>query len=70
MSDAVSPHHRQYVMHCPDWPSSAPAGHGRQQYCAGGPVRPVLDKYLFQATDKQTEGHLCCIKLCYVAGAW
>ena len=30
------------------------AAHGRQQYCAAGTIRPVPDKYAFQATDKRT----------------
>jgi len=59
MADAVSPHRHQYVRHWLDWRGSAAAAH----YCAAGPVRPVPDKYAFQATDeqtktnRQTEGH-------------
>jgi len=52
--DAISAHRHQYVCHWPDWPSSAAAAHGRQHYCDAKPVRPVPDKYAFQATNERT----------------
>jgi len=64
IADAISPGHRQYVEHWPDWPSSAPAAHGRQHYYAAGPVSPVPDKCALATnkrtnrwTNRQTEGH-------------
>ena len=53
-ADIISPRRQQYVGHRPDWPSSAKAPYTRQHYCAPGPVRPVPDKYAFQATDRRT----------------
>ena len=55
MADEISPRRHQYVEHWPDWPSSAPAAHGRQHHCAAGPIRPVPDKYSL-ATDERRNG--------------
>ena len=62
MADALSPRRHQYVRHYPDWPSSAATAHGRQHYCAVGPVRPLPDKYASatdtnEQTNRQTDGH-------------
>jgi len=59
-ADAISPRRHQYVGHWSDWSSSTLAAHGLQT-CTTGPVRPVPDKYAFQATykqrNKQTKPH-------------
>jgi len=53
MADTIRHRYHQYVGHWPDWPSSAPATHGRQHYYTAGLVRPVPDNYALQTTDKQ-----------------
>ena len=51
--DAITPRRRQYVGHWREWPTDTPPVH-RRQHMLGHAVRPVSDKYAFQATDKRT----------------
>jgi len=54
MADAISPCRHQCFWQWHDWPSSALAAHGRQHYCASGPVRPLPDNYAL-VTDERTD---------------